>query len=376
MSVPFYRPDIDGLRAVAVLSVVAYHVAPVVMPSGFLGVDVFFVISGFLITSLVRAELEAGTFSFLNFYGRRIRRIYPALLIVLLATLIGGTWLMLPEAYYLLGQSALWAATGLSNFYFLSQVDYFAPSANSLPLLHTWSLGVEEQFYLLWPLLMATCLPVLARLSAPRWWLPLLITIASFVAAVVYMQISPDFAFYSPITRAWELGLGATLAFAPNLARPRVSLITAAGGLLLILVAVFGLLPAGAVALSAACLGAGLIVWPRQIPAPILRAHPLRFVGLISYSLYLWHWPLLVLLTEYYLLGERVTVLAAVGYFAALAVLSVLTWAFIEQPARRLRIPPVPIIAAGLAAAAMLAIAGWQIVEHGGWTERFPHEVS
>src|SRR5690606_33523639 len=150
-----WRADVDGLRAVAVLAVVAYHAFPGLVPGGFVGVDVFFVISGFLITALLRDELAAGGRIRLgHFYVRRIRRLFPALVLVLAACLAAGWWLLVPADYAALGRHAAASAGFLANLAFWLEADYFAPAADTLPLLHLWSLGVEEQFYLAWPLLL------------------------------------------------------------------------------------------------------------------------------------------------------------------------------------------------------------------------------
>ena len=157
-----YRPDIDGLRAVAVGIVVAFHAALGIFPGGYIGVDVFFVISGFLITSIIWREVETGTFSIAGFYERRIRRIFPALAVVMLATLAAGALLFAPQDYFLLGRSARATAGFFSNFYFNNQSGYFAPGVETQPLLHTWSLAVEEQFYLVAPFF----LMLLARMQS------------------------------------------------------------------------------------------------------------------------------------------------------------------------------------------------------------------
>ena len=149
-----YRPDIDGLRAVAVLAVVVFHAFPAVVPSGFYGVDVFFVISGYLITGIIWRQVETNRFSFVEFYQRRIKRIFPALFVVVAATLVAGMFLLLPGDYTTTASSAIYAVSALSNFYFLFNTGYFDAAAELMPLLHTWSLGVEEQFYLVWPALM------------------------------------------------------------------------------------------------------------------------------------------------------------------------------------------------------------------------------
>lgn len=375
-----YRPDIDGLRAVAVVAVILHHVSFSWLPAGFLGVDIFFVISGFLITSLVRAEIEAGTFSLLTFYARRIRRIYPALLVVIVVTLLAGSWLMLPDSFYLAGQSAVWAAFGLSNLYFLSQVDYFSPDADTFPLLHTWSLGVEEQFYFVWPLLMALALPLFVRSKGARVLLPLSIVVASLTYAWWLRSHDTSALFFLPFARAWELALGAVAAFAPPL-RGRVSsfvvsLIGIAAVALALVVGRPGPLPP----LMIACVGATLIVWPRAQLDPVARllgSRVPRFVGLVSYSAYLWHWPILILLRSYFYFGEIVPVAGLVAYFVAVGAISVLSWRFIEMPFRRKGGGRGAIaVGSGVVVAAVVALAAMSIVWTAGYPQRFPPEVS
>jgi peptidoglycan/LPS O-acetylase OafA/YrhL len=204
-----YRPDVDGLRAVAVLSVIFYHVDSALIPGGFLGVDIFFVISGYLITSIIRREQERGSFSLGGFYERRIRRIMPALLLVLFVTTIASTYLLLPLDLTGYSKSLLATLTFVANVYFFLDTNYFAAAAELKPLLHMWSLGVEEQFYLLFPLI----LMLLARY--PRTILPIIVTfgvlsLMANMASLFLGKSNPAF-FLIPF-RAWELGFGAMLA--------------------------------------------------------------------------------------------------------------------------------------------------------------------
>jgi Acyltransferase family len=213
-----YRPDIDGLRAVAVMSVVLYHFGIVgALSGGFVGVDIFFVISGFLITGLIVADLKVGSFNLLAFYQRRIRRIFPAMLVVLAVSLVAGYFFLLPGDYTSLGVSAAYSAASLSNRYFLQNTGYFDRVADMLPLLHMWSLSVEEQFYLVWPLLLAAFF-FIARKEA--------VIIAALICAVVigglWLSVQrtgtdPKSAFFLAHLRAWELALGALLVFLPPL---------------------------------------------------------------------------------------------------------------------------------------------------------------
>jgi peptidoglycan/LPS O-acetylase OafA/YrhL len=292
-----YRPDVDGLRAVAILPVVGFHAFPGRFPGGFVGVDVFFVISGFLITGIIVRELSVGTFSLAAFYARRIRRIFPALCIVLFATCLIGWLVLLPDEYDQLARHILAGALFLSNFALWQEVGYFDTAADLKPLLHLWSLGVEEQFYVLWPITMA-----LAWRAGKHAFLGIVIVgIASFILNLVFIGGHPTMTFYLPFTRFWELMLGAGIAVAafrgqslPQSARHFASVL----GLTLIL----GCIPLlsndqpfpGWPALIPT-VGAGLMIaagpsaWANRY---ILSTRAAVFVGLISYPLYLWHWPL------------------------------------------------------------------------------------
>jgi peptidoglycan/LPS O-acetylase OafA/YrhL len=213
-----YRPDIDGLRAIAVLAVIAYHFHIGPLPGGFIGVDIFFVISGYLITSIIVGKLDADSFSFLDFYQRRIRRIFPALATMLLFMLVSGLTVLETDELFrmssassfdLLYRSIATGAAFLTNFALLHETTYFTASADAQPLLHLWSLAIEEQFYIVWPLLLYGG----ARAMRAQY-LPLALTVAavSFGINLLTVHTDPTFAFYSPLSRAWELMLGAAMA--------------------------------------------------------------------------------------------------------------------------------------------------------------------
>src|SRR5580704_4964567 len=319
-----YRADLDGLRAVSVLLVVGFHSFPINVPAGFIGVDVFFVISGYLITGFILDALAAGTFSILEFYTRRARRILPALCVVIAATLAVGWFVTFPAPYKRLGLDALASALFFPNLIDWSEAGYFDAIAESKPLLHLWSLGVEEQFYLLWPVLLVTLV----------WWgrrrtaVLCLIGIASFVYSCVAVFRDPIAAFYSPLSRLWELGIGSILAFYPvKLGRQEIVSLT---GLAIILVSALVLNDSrpfpGALAM-APVFGTALVIVGRS---DALAWAPLVAVGLISYPLYLWHWPLLSLAST---LGFHTEL--AKGSAVAISVL--LAWAttqFVEYPVR------------------------------------------
>ena len=300
-----YRPDIDGLRAIAVLAVVIFHYMPSGMGGGFVGVDMFFVISGYLISGIILRELEHDDFSFAGFYARRVRRIFPALALVL-ATTIGFGWLFIfPADLALLGKQLAGGAAFVSNFVLWRESGYFDESSQTKPLLHLWSLAIEEQFYIFWPLILWCGWKMGKGVLA----LVLLLLAGSFVLNVVSVQSSTGgvAAFYSPASRAWELLVGACLAAIASV-RPDLSsqepgkttdLRSIMGAALLVLG--FALIREGRQfpgwwALLPT-LGTALLIsaGPRAlVNRVVLRLRPLVWVGLISYPLYLWHWPLLV----------------------------------------------------------------------------------
>jgi peptidoglycan/LPS O-acetylase OafA/YrhL len=335
-----HRRDIDGLRAIAVLSVVVYHCAPSLLPGGFTGVDIFFVISGFLITSIIAPGLERGDFSLAEFYVRRSKRILPALFTVLGVTLVAGAILLTPSGIADLGRQTAAAAAFVSNIAFWLDTGYFDAAAETKPLLHTWSLGVEEQFYLLWPL----ALMILAKFGLKNR-IPVVLVLLAFAASFVLSCITVAWhqptAFYLLPTRAWELMAGAVLAL--NIVRPFDS----AGARQAAGVAGFALILAGLFALDASrpfpgaaallpCIGATLVIQAGRggdnVVARLLSVPPLVFVGLISYSLYLWHWPLLVFgrVTQ----AEPLTLAQSFSLAAVAVLFATLTWWLVETPFR------------------------------------------
>jgi peptidoglycan/LPS O-acetylase OafA/YrhL len=338
-----YRADIDGLRAIAVLSILAFHVDSSVLPGGYIGVDIFFVISGFLITSIIRGEMESGTFTFRQFYLRRPRRIAPAYFATIAATLAVGSLLLLPSDLLLLARSALWSLLGVPNFYFWQHIDtgYFAPSSDQIPLLHLWSLGVEEQYYVLWPITAY----ILFKLSSSRLWTAsalAVIIVASFAWAEHALAADPAFAFYMLPTRAGELAIGAILPCFTNsratTMRRHTSEILAFVGLGIIAGALLLLEPTsrfpGYNALFP-CIGTALLIHAgtsgrNAVTAP-LRWAPVVQVGRMSYSLYLWHWPVLAFLRYFYTDLDAKRSIAALAATFALATFSYL---FVETPFR------------------------------------------
>jgi peptidoglycan/LPS O-acetylase OafA/YrhL len=338
-----YRPDIDGLRTIAVLPVVFYH-AGLGFSGGFIGVDIFFVISGFLITSVVLTDIERNAFSLVGFYERRARRIFPALFAVFIATTAVATAIMLPWDLENYGKSAVFAAAFLANFWFYSQQGYFTDAAELSPLLHTWSLGVEEQFYFVFPLIL---LFVSSRLRSV-WVFTLLVALLflSLALSIIELRSDQDAAFYLSQFRFWELLIGSALAFADRknwldgLTRwPVAANLLAVCALVGISVAVFTYGPEtlfpGAAALLP-CIGAAIIIavgakTPNLVSKILSTSAPV-FIGKISYSLYLWHWP--VIAFAYYIGGEDLEGMKGVFCVAVALVLSLLSYFLIEQPFR------------------------------------------
>ncbi len=332
-----YRPDIDGLRAVAVLSVLCFHAFPGLLPGGFIGVDLFFVISGYLITTILLGSLAGAGFSYREFYARRIRRIFPALLLVMGCSFAFGWWVLLPDEFRQLGRQTAAAGVFLSNFGFWSESGYFDTAALGKPLLHLWSLAVEEQFYIAWPLLLALAWRGGRRVMA----LTVAIGLASFLVNVGLVHAKPAATFYLPWSRFWELLAGALLAWL-RLHRPRAfglrNQLQSIVGLALI---AFGLLTidegrafpgwwAVTPVLGAClCIAAGPEAGPNRV---LLGAKWLVGVGLVSYPLYLWHWPLLVYARI--LAGDTPSIGVRGAVAAASVLLAWATWRWVERPLR------------------------------------------
>jgi peptidoglycan/LPS O-acetylase OafA/YrhL len=332
-----YRPDIDGLRAIAVLSVVGYHAFPGLIHGGFVGVDIFFVISGYLISKHIFADLAAQSFSIRTFYARRVRRIFPALGVVLLACLGIGWVILSPGEYEQLGKHVEGGAGFVANLMFWKEAGYFDNAADTKPLLHLWSLGIEEQFYILWPLILAF---LWRRPHHAPWALPAIVA-ASLAYSIFLVQHNAVADFYSPLSRFWELALGSALAY---LGMSRQTLgdglrnVLAWLGLGLIVVGVAALSSRdafpGAWALLPA-LGAALLIQGGErawLNRNVLSRSWLVWVGLISYPLYLWHWPLL----SFARIMESATpapILRA-WLVAAAFVLAWLTYRLVEKPVR------------------------------------------
>lgn len=370
-----YRPEIDALRAVAVLPVILFHAGIPGFSGGYVGVDVFFVISGFLITSILVRDLDSGTFSLLKFYDRRVRRIFPVLVLVISASLLAGWFLMLPKDFEDTGQSAVAAAAFLSNVLFYIKTGYFAGPAETKALLHTWSLAVEEQFYLLFPIILWLVWRLTRKALFPTL---LFLGLASFIGMHAAMNEDTSFAFYMFPTRGWELLLGSIVAIAPA-RRPAAGVMTATG--LLLIASTVALadentrFPGWAAVPPA--LGAALVIHfsPAAGLTKALTWKPLILIGLMSYSLYLWHWPILVFMRYWTVrpLDASEIVVAITLTFAV----SSLSWRFIEQPIRRLQgISSLRVVTAGIAAVSVPAALGLAVVHYKGVPERMPAAIA
>ncbi|MEM7272670.1 MAG: acyltransferase family protein [Actinomycetota bacterium] len=381
-----HRSDIDALRALAVALVIVFHMSESTLEAGFIGVDVFFVLSGFLITGILNAELDrSGSVDLGRFWARRIRRLLPASTLTLLAVVVASLWLTSPLRWEQLAQTSLAAVFYVSNFFFAGQeADYFAADVRSNPLLHYWSLSVEEQFYVIWPVVFFG----LGRLgrrrsSATTAQLRLMVAaglgLASFAYSLYLTRSNPTLAYYSPFSRAWEFLAGASLALLHGRitsgsagswrTNPLVRQATAVVGLVLILISLVLVsatrdfpAPSGLVPVAGTLL---FIVAGVQNGDPLGRAMrfwPIQYVGRLSYSWYLWHWPFLVIGWEY--LQSR-TATTSLGLVAASFVVAAAAHHLVENPVRfAARLKPSPpnfalalgLIVVGLAGAGLLAL--------------------
>ena len=379
-SVP-YRADIDGLRAIAVLAVVLFHAKVGPFTGGYVGVDVFFVISGFLITSIIVNEMKAGTFSFANFYERRVRRIFPALFIVVLACLAAGWFILTPNDYREFGLSMVFMGAFISNVFFKRHAGYFGPAAETQPLLHTWSLAVEEQFYAIAPIAL---LGLYLYAWKNRAVVLGLLAFASLASAAYGVSQEWPSAFYLLHSRAWELmtGMALALGIVPAVTRRPLAEALGLAGLAMILwtVAMYSpSTPFPGVAALLPCLGTAFIIHSgasvSTFAARFLATPPIVFTGKISYSLYLWHWPLLAFAA--YEWGTEFGTRERLALIALAGALSVLTWAAIEQPARRKSgfLTQRRVLALGLAAMLACVCIGKAIKKTDGIIARLPADL-
>jgi peptidoglycan/LPS O-acetylase OafA/YrhL len=358
---PRHRADIDGLRAVAVLAVIFYHFQIAPFTGGFVGVDIFFVISGYLITSLIYCEVLNGTFLPARFYERRIRRILPALFLMMLVTTVLAASVLFPHDLMHYARSLVATALFGSNFYFWSTIDYFDIVAARKPLLHTWSLAVEGQFYLLYPALFW-----LLRGASQRKLVNIVgaIFLVSLGASIWALRFAPVSDFYLLPFRAWELMLGAMLALSPLKSSGRTSTALAWSGLALLLISIFAFSAdtpfPGEYALLP-CIGAACVIYagPQTIVGRALSLRPMVFIGLISYSLYLWHWPILVFAR--YVVLRDLLVWEKLALVLLSGIVATLSWVYVEKPFRTLgKIPTrflLPLAGSGIGIFVIASIA-------------------
>lgn len=368
------RADIQGLRGIAIGSVVLYHAAPHFLPGGFAGVDIFFVISGFLITSILARELESGSFSITRFYERRIKRLFPALFTLLAVVLSAGFVLLAPRDFAELGRTTLSTVFFVSNFEFYNLSGYFDGDAADKPLLHTWSLAVEEQFYIVFPLLLA----LIWKLARQRTFLVLLfLTVVTLALSTWAAYTRPEAAFYLSPFRAFELLIGASLALAPTIQMNDLwrSVMAQAGAALML--AAFVRFSSGThwpgVAALAPCTGAALVIFARcnadGIAGRLLTAAPLTALGAISYSLYLWHWPLLSF--GRHINNGALSPLQAAPLVGLAIILATLSWRFIEQPALRAQWPRARAFIAAAVIMSLTSAAAVAVMIDRGAPQRF-----
>ncbi|MEW4489801.1 acyltransferase family protein [Thalassoglobus sp. JC818] len=375
-----YRPDIDGLRALAVGLVVLFHCG-FGFTGGFVGVDVFFVISGFLITGIIRKQQAAQKFSLADFWMRRIRRIAPAATVMVVVTLVLGTVLLLPNDLKYLADSAICQQLMVSNFYFWTKTGYFDGPSDLMPLLHTWSLAVEEQFYLFFPfiLFMTRNWPakrVVKVLTA--------MTFVSLAISIWSVKVYPTSAFFLLPSRAWEMLLGGLLTYAPApsaLKRWQLSGMSWMGILAIFAAGVLfdnsTLFPG--VAALIPCIGSCLVIYANSSEQTtvgrILSHRFLTTIGLMSYSLYLWHWPLIVF--PKYWLGEDLSVMIRLAILAASFLLAFVSWKYIETPFRSGRGTTFSWrpLQAGVAVCVCLSVFSAWIISTEGMRFRFTEEA-
>ncbi|WP_210641953.1 acyltransferase family protein [Pseudomonas sp. Tri1] len=370
------RRDIDGLRALAVIPVVLFHFGFSTFSGGFVGVDVFFVISGFLITGILFREINAQRFSFVDFWARRARRIIPALSVVLVAALALGWLLLTAKDFSELGRAVRYQALFISNILFMRQDGYFEPASDLKPLLHTWSLAVEEQYYIFFPLLM-----MLLMRHVRHWrWLLFAMLLVSFGLNIAYLERKPDLVFFSLPTRAWELLCGAMLAVLPaskQAVKPWLYQVAGVVGLVAVLVAVFTfdentVFPGWAALLPV--LGASALIWSgaqgSTWVAQVLGTRALVWIGLLSYSLYLWHWPVYVYANAISIDGIQHW--EAAGWMLLALGLAWSSWRFVELPFREKRVLAgrKPVLVGGLLAMFALAVTGAVVRSADGFPQR------
>lgn len=383
-----HRTELDGLRAIAVVAVLLFH-AGLGLPGGYVGVDVFFVLSGYLITSLIVRDLESGRFTFMQFWGRRARRILPASITLVLSTLLAGSVLLMPSDFSALGDSAIATAAFGANVFFWRSVDYFTTNAEEIPLLHMWSLAVEEQFYFVVPFLLWACRASGRLRRADLFSLVSITVLTSVVVACWMVPRMPAAAVYLLPSRVWEMGLGALAALAPPRWLPAHSPTRSASawlGLAAIGLPCFAFDQAtpfpGATAILP-CLGTASFILANQrpptdaLPLPIraLSSRPCVAVGLVSYSLYLWHWPIFAF-TRYWAIDPLSLTTRVFLCLVSLAIASV-SWRFVETPFRTKAIAAsaATMLRGAVVALLVIAASGFAVRAHFGFPSRYSRRL-
>ena len=341
-----YRPDIDGLRAIAVLGVLLFHLNPAYLPGGFVGVDIFFVISGYLITRIILKELDAGTFTFAYFYERRVRRIFPALFFMLAICTPLAYLTLYADAFITYIGDLKYAAAQIANIHFGKDVDYFSMDAEQSPLLHTWSLGVEEQFYIIWPALLLLCYKM-GKKGSVKWAMAGLAVLSLALSQILIAFQETNQAFYMLYARAYELAIGGMLAlpaFQKNNFGQKGNELWALSGIALIALSyilitkqvmfpgVTALVPTFGTAFVIYAHMGGASTWVSRM----LSWRPVIYIGLISYSLYLWHWPFIAMY-DTYMQGAAMTPIAALVIAGVSILCAMVSHRFIEKPFRKYR---------------------------------------
>jgi peptidoglycan/LPS O-acetylase OafA/YrhL len=323
-----YRPDLDALRGIAVLAVIVFHAFPSLIPGGFVGVDIFFVISGYIISKHIVEQLECGNFQIKEFYKRRIKRIFPALILVLLFVVIIGWVILTPGEYESLGRPIAGGAAFAANFVFWHEAGYFDTAANTKPLLHLWSLGVEEQFYIFWPIIIST---IYVKYRQHFGQILFTLTTLSLMYSIFLVQNNTVADFYSPLTRFWELSLGSIIAYQEknnrlHLSSQIIKLLSIVG--IILIISSFFIIEKnykfpGSWALLPT-IGTGMLIYSGILGSSFnkifLSSPVLIWIGLISYPLYLWHWPLLVfsrIMNSDSLSTEASILILAISFFLA-----------------------------------------------------------
>jgi peptidoglycan/LPS O-acetylase OafA/YrhL len=380
-----YRTDIEGLRALAVTTVILYH-ARLFNPGGFIGVDVFFVISGYLITKIIETDIRHARFTLAAFYQRRIRRIFPALFVMFAISSTFAYVLLFPEELVNFGKSLMASAAFVSNIFFRSQIDYFDVASEQKPLLHVWSLAVEEQFYIFWPLILVALNKKVGEQSK------ILLCAILFCISLLYSEYlvrhTPSAAFYLLPARAWELALGAILAMSVKFSRldraPRYAAdLASLAGIALICLAILAydaITPFPGLAALLPCAGAALVIGAGEsgttLGGRLLSLPPIAFMGRISYSLYLWHWPILVFAQLY--LARLLRFDEKCWALSLTVLMAYLSWCFVEEPFRNMRIAAGNArewIGGGIAAGFAMVCIGALIVTNEGFPGRVQTKI-